>query len=125
MLNLYIQSYRHMFNFYGCTSRGGYVAFMVLSTSINLLLFLYMISVVGEDNISVTHGVYQRISTMAFMVHFLLSTFAGVSLTIRRLHSLGMSSWWSAIVFLPWLNIVFIVFLMSRKEIYSRTSLLY
>lgn len=57
-----------------------------------------------------------EINTLFFSVSlfvFLINTFTLISITVRRLHDMGYGNTWALFLFLPVINIVFLIFLCA------------
>ncbi len=46
-----------------------------------------------------------------------ISVFMGFSLYVRRLHDIGKTAWWSALMLIPLVNIIFFFYLLFTESV--------
>lgn len=85
---------------------------MFFSGVIGASLFLVGIQVVGV----------RYSATISTLVHNLIFILVSIflialmlSLYIRRLHDVGRTGWWSLLIFMPFVNLFFFVYLVGKK----------
>lgn len=101
-----------LFGFRGRLARQSYILGQLLMLALAGIVVARILAVEGDENATVFWG-------LVFILLGLVSTWSSFALTVKRLHDIGQPGILSAILLVPWINIVFVfalMFLPSRPE---------
>lgn len=60
-------------------------------------------------------GIILLIFLLMLFVVYVVSMTLEISITVRRLHDIGMSGWFTLILFVPFLNLLWVLYLLFRR----------
>ena len=103
----------------GSISRGEYWKFALI-TGLTLLFVMYLFSALVEFYIYIGAGesglASHKIAIFISCALLLLAAYTCTCMAIRRLHDTGKSGWWSILGFIPFVNIILLMFLCQKGE---------
>lgn len=103
----------------GSISRGEYWKFALI-TGLTMFFVLYLFSALVEFYIYIGEGesglTSHNVAIIISCALLLLATYTCTCMVIRRLHDTGKSGWWSILGFIPFVNIILLVFLCQKGE---------
>lgn len=124
MLKCCFLGFKHAFNFNGCTSRKGYISFFALNTALVIFSFIYIFYLIKNMTGEIDSG-YISSFFRVIMIYSIIIIIPSLSLTMRRLNSLNMSKAWCILSIVPYLNVIFMLFLSCNKHVVEDDALLY
>ena len=115
------------FSFSGKLSRSDNLTFNFVMLGFIILLFVIFISTIMSidfssamtDISSITSDTRFIVASVVFIIFVLLISILSASATVRRLHDLNHSGWLYLIMFVPYINMIFmfyVVFAKSKSE---------
>jgi len=108
-IQLYLRALKQYANFKGRATRKEYWIFVLFNTLIGM--FLIIIDTLLFKDSLMFKGAY--ILSCLYFVNTLIPSLA---VLVRRLHDIGKSSWWTCIAVIPFLGVIYLIFLLIKKD---------
>lgn len=131
-MNYFIQAFQKIFTYQGRARRAEYGWFMLTNMLLQFGSMLTFYVLVGGASLfsgsetfggilSAGVGILGIIISIVAFIYGILTFFVVLSLTTRRLHDLGWSGWWQAVVYI--IPILWLIILFMLLPIIEQTSL--